>query len=134
MVKCAILGIEHVAPKASGTTPAEKRSIERDQYQNCEHPGRHSIGGHGIVENRSTYIGCLSSGACHNTEGQTVTTRKAIVDRRLDTAPLNIHILEKSRPLRATGGAKGTTPGRGCRGCSETISRCYLATKEKALE
>ena len=47
-----------------------------------------------------------------NSKGQAIAIRKAMVDIGLDTAPSYIHILEKSRLLRATGRTERCTPGK----------------------
>jgi hypothetical protein len=67
-------------------------------------------------------------------KGQTITIRKAMVDNRLDTAPSDIHILKKPRPLGATGGTRHSKPEKDGRKYKETIPRCNPTTKEKALE
>ncbi|KAJ5932808.1 hypothetical protein N7516_007297 [Penicillium verrucosum] len=75
--------------------------MEGDKCQNCGHSGRHSIRKHGTTKNRPTDVCGVGYGVCLDTEGQTVTTRKAMVDSRFDTAPKISH-LEKT----AEGAAK----------------------------
>jgi hypothetical protein len=70
-----------VASKASGTTPAKKHSMERDQCQDSEHSFCHSVGRHGAAEDRPAYVSGLGSGAFLNTKVETITTREAVVDR-----------------------------------------------------
>lgn len=54
-------------------------------------------------------------------KGQTVTIHKEMVDNRLDTTLLYLHILEKSHLLRATGRTNHITPRRDSQKCSKAI-------------
>ncbi|KAJ5956317.1 hypothetical protein N7501_010596 [Penicillium viridicatum] len=65
-------------PKALGTSSAENCAMEGDKCQNCGHSSRHSIRKHGTTKNRPTDVYGVGYGVCLDTEGQTVTTRKAM--------------------------------------------------------
>jgi hypothetical protein len=86
--------------------------MERDQYQDHRKPGQHSVRQHGAAEDRLTNSRGDRDGTCLDTKGQTVTICKEMVDYGLNTTPLYLHILEKSRPLGVTGRTNRITPRR----------------------
>jgi hypothetical protein len=56
----------------------------------CDSSRRHPVGRHGAAENRPAHVRGVGGGACFNAEGQTVATRKAMVDGRPNTTPSDL--------------------------------------------
>lgn len=85
------------------------------------------------TENRPTNNCGLGGSIYLDCNRQTISIRNMIVDSWLNKDASYLHIMEKSRPLWATGGAKGTTPGKDGPKYGETIPRYYPEAEEKRL-
>lgn len=120
--------------KTDRAAASEEYTIKRDQYQNCKSISCYLCKRIYTAEDRSVYIHSIESSLCIDTENQTVTAHKAIIDSRSDTTSSNLYILKKPHPCRATDRVKDTAAGEYSRKYRETILQYNSETKEEILE
>jgi len=85
--------------KAGRATASEKCTMERDQCPNRENFSRHSQKRLSAAEDRSTYVCGVGSGAGFDAKGQTLPTRKAMVDGGPDATSADLHVWKTTPAL-----------------------------------
>ncbi|KAI1829359.1 hypothetical protein DTO027I6_9774 [Penicillium roqueforti] len=78
--------------------------MEGNQRANHERLGHHSVGRHGAAGNRPAHVCGVGGGARFDAEGQTVATRKAMVDGGPNTSPSDIQVDPKTTETRKPDG------------------------------